>query len=333
MMKKSERVIGYVGAESPVELIIAADALPLRLRGLVDGATPHADEYLERSFVPQSRSIAEQWLTGALDFLEAVVFPRSDDSAQRLYYYMCELRRRKRCGGPEPLLYDIAAIERSTSREYTIEATRRLASSLRVQESKLADAIQRVARREALIQRATAADHLGSAAFRLARASSCDWHESFDAALAAHVVPPAAQRKRLILAGSSPPDDRLHLAVEAGGGTIARTLTEATPPAIGAATNVWESIAERYRHTLSPALSMRLSSQWLVDQARETHASGAILWLIEEDEALPWEVAAQVRALESARIPVLNLTRQAWRASPVTLDAVREFAASLGTST
>ena len=40
------------------------------------------------------RSIAEQWLTGELDFLDAVVFPRSDDSAQRLYYYLCELQRR-----------------------------------------------------------------------------------------------------------------------------------------------------------------------------------------------------------------------------------------------
>ena len=87
------RVIGYVGNDIPVALILAADALPVRLRGLA-GPTPRADRFLESSFTPDTRSIAEQWLAGDLDFLDAVVFARSDDAGQRLYYYVCELQRR-----------------------------------------------------------------------------------------------------------------------------------------------------------------------------------------------------------------------------------------------
>ncbi|HEU4652939.1 MAG TPA: 2-hydroxyacyl-CoA dehydratase family protein, partial [Steroidobacteraceae bacterium] len=96
------RKVGYVGHDVPIELILAANALPAGLHGRVGEPTPIADQYLEPTFSPASRSIAEQWLNGELDSFDAVVFSRSDDSAQRLYYYVCELQRRGQCGGPKP---------------------------------------------------------------------------------------------------------------------------------------------------------------------------------------------------------------------------------------
>ncbi|MGH8303183.1 MAG: 2-hydroxyacyl-CoA dehydratase family protein, partial [Steroidobacteraceae bacterium] len=79
--ERGGRVIGLVGADVPTELLLAADALPVTLPALADGATEEADRYLEPSFMPSLRSIADQWLRGAFDFMEAVVFSRSDDSA------------------------------------------------------------------------------------------------------------------------------------------------------------------------------------------------------------------------------------------------------------
>ena len=112
------RLIGYVGRDIPVELILAAGATPLGIHGRAEQLTPHADRYLEATFTSASRSIAEQWLNGELDHLDAVIFSRSDDSAQRLYYYLCELQRRGLCAGPRPLMYDIAACAREIGRAH-----------------------------------------------------------------------------------------------------------------------------------------------------------------------------------------------------------------------
>ena len=77
------RVIGYVGADVPVELILAADAFPLLLPALAPGATARADVYLEPSFAPLERSLAEQWLGGGFDFVECVVFSRASDTVSK----------------------------------------------------------------------------------------------------------------------------------------------------------------------------------------------------------------------------------------------------------
>ena len=57
-----QRVVGYVGHDVPVALILASGALPVRLRGHPDAGTSHADEFVESSFAPDVRAIAAQWL-------------------------------------------------------------------------------------------------------------------------------------------------------------------------------------------------------------------------------------------------------------------------------
>jgi benzoyl-CoA reductase/2-hydroxyglutaryl-CoA dehydratase subunit BcrC/BadD/HgdB len=324
--KAGSRVVGYVGAEIPVELLFAANAVPVRLRGVWDAPTPNADRYLESSFVPESRAIAEQWLSGQLDFLDSVIFPRSNDSAQRLYYYLCELQRRQRCKGPKPLLYDIAGIARETSREHTLAATAHLAAELGFHAEQLSSATQRVARRAAQLRAESLA---GSDAHRIVHAADCDWSESFDVALDSYLAsrPKTPPAPRIILAGSPPPDERLHRAAELGGASITRDLTEAAVPSVTEATLA--AIAARFQQSMSPAQAMLRSTDWLLNHVKDAGAQGVILWLIEEDEALPWEVANQARALAAASIPVLSLTRQAWRASSETLDAITQFARSL----
>jgi hypothetical protein len=121
------RAIGYLGNDVPVALILAAGALPVRVRGGTRVVSSGVDRFIESSFAPELRAVADQWLQGTLDHLQAVVFARSDDSGQRLYYYLCELQRRGLCGGPRPLLYDVAGLARGASFEHTLESTRQLA--------------------------------------------------------------------------------------------------------------------------------------------------------------------------------------------------------------
>jgi benzoyl-CoA reductase/2-hydroxyglutaryl-CoA dehydratase subunit BcrC/BadD/HgdB len=331
-----QRVIGYVSADVPIELILAANALPVRLRGGPNVPTAHADEYLETAFLPETRAIAEQWLSGELDFIDTVIFPRSNDSSQRLYYYLCELQRRKRCGGPIPVLYDLATITRQTSIDHTVKATRQLATSLGAVTSQLPQALRRATQRASLLARVQALriqtpSLPGSAALNIMRAAEIDWNELFDQALSAWLTNPALAQStpRVLLAGSVPPDDRLHRAVERANGTIVAELVETQHlPRVAKDGDIVGALALRHHDGVSPAQQMLRSSTWILDQARATRAQGVVFWLIEEDEALPWELAAQTRALRAAKLPVLALTRQKWRADAA-LESVTHFVSTL----
>jgi hypothetical protein len=334
------RVVGYVGNEVPVALIIAGGALPVRLRGTAGAATPGVDRFVESSFAPELRAIAEQWLRGALDHLQAVVFARSDDSGQRLYYYLCELQRRGLCGGPMPLLYDVAGLPREGSFEHTLESTRLLASQLGATPEALPSAIARVRQREELLRAVQARRQLpaplpGSAASTCGFAAGCDWRPEFDQAAlrwleGAALLP---MPRRLLLAGDSPPDDQIHTAIEAAGASVVRELTESQPTGEQTARDpmsAMASLAREFQRRESPAVSMRRDARWLAECARENRADAVLVWLSEQDEALPWEVARQMHSLRDAGIPALLLQRQPWHLSAAVLTQVMHFARSPG---
>ena len=330
------RIIGYLGSDVPVALIAAAGALPLRLRGAAGAGTPRADQYLESAYSPESRAVAEQWLRGELDFVDAVVFARTDDSAQRLYYYLCELQRRGLCAGPRPLLFDIANLARPMSADYTRESTHRLARELGVSDSALGHALNRVSRREGLAdqvraQRAATAPLPGSLAWAWQRASECDWREDFDALTTRWLehAPRLTGARRLVLAGDPSPDGAVHRAIEAAGGSVVADLSESLPDTTPATPTHIDSIADQARARRSPVLAMRESREWVATCARGARADAVLFWLIEEDESMPWEIARQMRHLAAAGIPALLLSRQPWQAGEDALTRVREFIATL----
>lgn len=330
------RVVAYLGNDVPVALIAAAGAMPLRLRGVVGQETALADRYLESAYSPESRAVAEQWLRGEFDFIDAVVFPRTDDSAQRLYYYLCELQRRGLCAGPRPLLYDIANLARPMSAEYTRESTHRLARELGTLPAALGQALSRLTRREALADqlrthRAASAPMAGSLAWAWERASACDWREDFDSMSARWLeeAPRLSGPRRLLLAGDPSPDGAVHRAIENAGGSVVVDLTESLPDAPPAPSASIDTVADHVRTRRSPVLAMRENPDWIVDCARGARADAVLFWLIEEDESMPWEIARQMRILEAAGMRTLLLSRQPWQADEAALTRIREFVAAL----
>jgi hypothetical protein len=334
------KVLGYVGAEIPVELIVASGAFALRIPSVAHAGTPLADRYLESSFTPDVRSIAEQYLGGALDFLQAIIFPRSNDSAQRLYYYLCELRARGLAEGPAPLIYDLAKIPRAASLSHSRMATERLAAEIGVHEPALAAAIvQRNRRRErfaAAAQARTRRSGLpGSVMERIFRvADLCD-ADAFDAAFEGWILNAELKTEgpRVLLAGNAPPDERLHRAVEQAGGNIVSELgTHAscavTLPLI-APDGSFAAIAAHYH-------SFRFGSRGFADRAlllrtlaQEAAADAVILWLIEEEDALIWDLPAQLSVLAASGIPALPLVRRRWNSDDSALDEITAFMRTL----
>jgi hypothetical protein len=329
---RGERVVGYVGNEVPVALILAANALPVRLRALADAGTASADRFVESSFTPAARSIAEQWLNGALDHLHAVIFTRGDDSGQRLYYYLCELQRRGLCKGPVPLLYDVATLARASSFEHTVDSTRRLAAQLGSAANRLEAALQRVRRRDELAHAVRAhrllpAPLRGSAAWSFAFAAGCDWRETFDDGARRWLDQASLLHlpRRVMLAGDAPTDDQLHLAIEAGGASVVLELTESAGGGERSQRDPIAALADEFHRRESPALAMRRDGHWLASQARDHRADAVLAWLSEEDEALPWEIARQMRSLRDAGIPTLLLARQSTQPSAAALTQLMNF--------
>jgi|GEM_PF-455322 len=348
------RVVGLVGADVPVELVTAASAYPVQLPISSGAQTPNADRYLEASFSPAARWVAEQWLTGAYDCLDAVIFPRSNDSAQRLYYYLCELQRWGLTAGPRALLYDLAKIPRESSRRHTLAATMRLAEELGARRPEIAEAIAARNRRRVLLSdlgrlRETDAPPPGSEVQRLLRASDLGDAEAFDDALVEWLQVPRGRHSgpRIILAGSAPPDERLHEAVERAGGCIIDELGEHSTRRLGdpivleqdssdlyddprgIACDPLEALSNHY-HALpyGPRAFFDRPSA-LCERTVRGRADGVVLWLIEEDEASVWEVPAIRQTLDASRVPHLVLARRRWDAADGALEAVSEFVSGL----
>lgn len=334
------RVIGMVGAEVPVELALAAGAMPIVLPAFAGESTPEADRYLEPTFTPQLRSITGQWLRGGLDFMQAVIFSRADDSAQRCYYYLCELRRRGLAAGPVPLIFDVAKIPRATSLAHTQAATVALAEALSSDVTRLHAAIATRDQRRSLLTRLDLLRRSdrpppGPDCARLLRLADAVPAEQLDGELTVWLRDECPQHRgpRVLLAGTTPPDERLHEAVERAGGRIVGEIddegTDRLGPAIGESSDPIAALARHY-HCLRygpRAFCDRVSR--LVSRAVECAADGVISWLIEEDETSAWHVPRTVAALAAARIPLLSLTRRRWDGQDGALDDIAAFTQEL----
>ncbi len=337
------KVIGYAGYEIPVELIIAAGAMPLQLSGLMPSDSKLADKYLEESFEPFVRVLTDHYLEGNLDFLRYIILPRSNDSAQRLYYYLCELRRSKGVSGPEPLIYDLAKIPRETSRLYSEQSTRRLAGKIGTIEADLSKAISLRNRRRSLFDALNRArirqrNLQGSFIDRIYRTSDLCDAESFDTELSDWLDKNRSNTRipgpGLLLCGTAPPDERLHRAVEKGGGNVISEF--GSFPSFGAQMPLIQEggtisdITGHYYSLNHGTRSFVDRSRLTLSFAQDAEADGVIQWLIEEEETLVWDVPAQIKTLEAADIPFLSLVRRNWDASDGALDEIISFTKSLG---
>ena len=292
--------IGCVGPDLPVELLAGSGLWHGYLPWGTAAATPFADRWLETAFPGWARRILEQWHEGRFDGLSRVLFSRADDASQRLYYYTRELRRLGKLAGPRPMIFDIALQPRDSSLGHTEAAVAELAADLDVQPERLAQGITRTN---------VLRGQLAEAQSRRAAATNAP---------------------RVLLAGSVPPDGRLHEAIEAAGaGVVAEAHVFGrnwlgTPLEPGSAASL-RALAQHLRtHSVAPR-SVIDRARWIVDEARAARADAVVLWLTREEESLAWHVPAQRRALQEANVPALVLTARNWLADDGALGEITGF--------
>jgi hypothetical protein len=313
--KAAPRAMGYVGFDLPEDLLAGCGRFAVHLPWDADQPTPKADQWLERGFAPWARSILEQWAEGRFDFLDHVLFSRGEDNAQRLYYYISELQRRGRIGGPAPLILDVARIGRPASLARSIEAVRKVADQLGLTAHDLARGIEIADRRRTYFDRLEQSrSGPGQRYERIARAALFAPLEEADPGSAGAGDGTAAGR--VLLAGTPPPDDRLHRAIEQSGWIVAGEAHDRSLARLGLPSASEEdpfvAIGRRAHETGFGSRSFADPAAGLVGAARRACADAVILWMIEEEESIVWHVPSQVAAMEQAGIPLLVLTRRRW---------------------
>ena len=286
--------IAHVGPNLPQDLLRATGRHAGPLEFDPARSTPTADHWMESKLAPWARAILEGWAAGDYDGLGQVLFSRADDSAQRLYYYLCELQRRRLVSGPEALILDIAKVPRGSSVDRTADGLRRMAARLGVDGAVLARAIE-----------------------------ACNAERTRPAE-------PAATGPRCLLAGTPPPDRRLHeVAAQAGftarGPTLVETWTQLGAIVEVAGGDAVAALARQVHGDPAGPRSFADPGAALRQAIAESRAGAVVLWQIEEDEAQAWHLPAQRAALASEGLPALVMTRRDWLARDGAADEIAAF--------
>jgi len=82
---QGKKVIGYLCALTPVEIITAAGLVPFRIKGDVNEPITRADTQMETIVCPLVRSCFDLSLKGKYEFLDGLVIPHACDSIVRTY--------------------------------------------------------------------------------------------------------------------------------------------------------------------------------------------------------------------------------------------------------
>lgn len=78
-----KKIIGYLSALGPVEILTAAGVVPLRLKGNPSEAITKADAHMEPIVCPFVRNVFDAVLKGSYDYLDGLVIPHLCDSTER----------------------------------------------------------------------------------------------------------------------------------------------------------------------------------------------------------------------------------------------------------
>jgi hypothetical protein len=226
-------------------------------------------------------------------------------------------------------VFDVARIPRESSRRYTAAALRALASRLGIDQAAWERGVQTANEWRRLFADIRAQRRgLGSRYERLVRASLYTDPRELLLGWQPPDFDPA--RRGIVLAGSTPPDDRLHLAVEQAGWTIIeelhdrglRRLGDAVSPT---AQDLPRAVADTWLEHHFAARDFSNPAATLIEAVQRTQAAAAILWCTREDEALAWQVAAQRIALERAGIPALVLVARSWNLDDGAVQEIQSF--------
>jgi benzoyl-CoA reductase/2-hydroxyglutaryl-CoA dehydratase subunit BcrC/BadD/HgdB len=328
--------VGTVGRDVPLEVLDAAGARVVRLRGEPDVPLEAADRYLGVGLDPAIRSLLAVQLERGFAGLDAIVVGSDTDASQRLFYLLRELRRVEPGAGVPPVhLVDVLHRPRASSLRYSVRMVRAFAeiveqwSGVVVTDDALRaaaegrDAVRREARMLLPLRRSGRLTGVEFHELLIAgdtQAPSAHLAQLERAAATASERAPIERTIPVLLTGSGHDDARVVRAIEAAGAlvvaddhpegelAIGPLVAEQYPPV---RSDPLEAIAARW-HRNGPTphrASIGDRAQHTAALARESGAQLIVAYVRERDDAPLWDAAEQERA---SGLPLVLLRRQAY---------------------
>ena len=302
------RAAGYTSNTVPWEILRAAGYVP-RLLDADDGATPHADRFMEPVFDRRIRILFDRLCSGAWSELSVVVISRASEQEHKLYLYLREVARNLAVNSlPELYLYNLLHTRTPEAYGYGLERTRQMVLDFGVTESALCAAIKernqaRGAVRE--IQGNRDAGMLdGSVAFERIAAF---YREN---GLVGADSTEASQRPRILIKGAPLETNALHRVMEAAGGYVVAEDDWRGSRAGGdrdVRTDV-DPVTAVFEKYFSDEVGPRVQSAaerdaWIHRKVNSGIVDAVLFYLPLEDDVAGWDYPRQATWLEERKVP------------------------------
>jgi benzoyl-CoA reductase/2-hydroxyglutaryl-CoA dehydratase subunit BcrC/BadD/HgdB len=328
-------VVACLGQAVPVELILAAGAFPLAMRGDPLEETPLAERFIDDDFDAELKSVYQRIVSGYYNAADLIVIPRSSNGYLYLYYFLLETRRMlPDYAFPEVVLFDVLNTPYWSTGQYVQGRVLALREKLEqlcgrsIGDAALRDAIAvsngwRSAL-QALNGLRRAGRLQGSDLLAAVAAAGCIGPEAA-AELARAAAAQAAQSEtrggmRLMVKGAAQGDSGFYALAESLG-----ALVVADDHATGEGSfehlvdPVQDPVAALTEHYQLHVPGIRSFPQAAQDRrfmgiVAAAGVEGVVFFHDEFDDTLGWDYPEQKRLLDERGIPSVFLQQQSWRA-------------------
>ena len=319
-------VVGVTSNTVPLELVRAAGLFPVVLRP-PQRTTPAADEYMETNvFEARIRRIFDSVVCGDLDFLSAIILPRTSEQEYKLFLYLREVaRERPRDGMPPVYLYDLLHSRSPESYAYGLIRTGHLMKHLGEIAGRpitTKDVVEAVAKSNAARAAVRGLLRLRNATPRVSGAEALPligayWFMACAeyAKLATEAARTLERREplpgaRLLVKGAPLDHGRLHRALESHGAIVVAEDnwwgTRSVGADIEADSEPLKAIFEHYySNTPSPRVfPAEAADRWFQSNVTDG-VDGVVFYLPADDYVAGWDYPRQKRFLDTLGIPSL----------------------------
>jgi bzd-type benzoyl-CoA reductase N subunit len=334
------KVVGYHYTSVPEEVIAAAGMLPVMVTGNPSMGTEAGDKYMEDYFCPFVRSVHNLYVTGEYEFLDLSIFPQTNDSIKRCYYYLWTEKAKfpdLNAKIPPLGIFDSLHTRKYIATRYVqgrVEALRQLIGQLAgkdISRNDLLEAIEvynenrRLLKKVAELRRADPPRITGVEALQIIGSGffipKKEHNRLLEAFLAGADKLPEREGTRVFVSGTIMDNTQFYELIESCGTVVVGedvcTGNRYSDNLVDTSADPVDALADRY-HTKSHEGRMSPIStlvDYIVKGAQECKAQGAIFNYLRWDDSHGWNYPSQRNGLSAIGIPSFAFEMQDYRLS------------------